>query len=106
MRVPPDVIGVDDNPDGVSRELQGQVNGIAEPADRAPVGANIGCRASTPSRTPARCATGTSSAIPSAIIRRAVLLGQQASLAVGDYPSAEGCWLLPQVGRNHRVRPQ
>jgi len=33
------VIGVDDNPDGVSRELQGQVNGIAEPADRAPVGA-------------------------------------------------------------------
>ena len=37
-RVPPDVVGVDDDADRVGRELGGQVERLAEPADHAPVG--------------------------------------------------------------------
>jgi hypothetical protein len=37
-RVPPDVVGVDDDADGVGRELEGQVEGLAQAGDHAAVG--------------------------------------------------------------------
>ena len=71
LRIPPDVVGVDDHAD--------RRRGTARPGPAPRPGGtsthrsaqNIGCSGSMPSRTPGRCATGTSSPIPSAIMRRA-----------------------------------